>query len=118
MNGHVLCLAEILIAIVDSSARLHAAACSESLMVGFTRDRSVSCCPCKTIDQQMSVTHRMDGLYSRLHIMRQLVGAAPHRQSRGGGVTFGVSVLTQQINNSSESADRLSQLLHAWRPDR
>ena len=39
--------------------------------------------------------------------MRQLVGAAPHRQSRGGGVTFGVSVLTQQINNSSESADRL-----------
>ena len=50
--------------------------------------------------------------------MRQLVGAAPHRQSRGGGVTFGVSVLTQQINNSSESADRLRQLLHAWRPDR
>ena len=47
--------------------------------------------------------------------MRQLVGAAPHRQSRGGGVTFGVSVLTQQINNSSESADRLRQLLHAWR---
>ena len=31
---------------------------------------------------------------------------------------FGVSVLNQQINNSSESADRLSQLLHAWRPDR
>ena len=63
VNGHVLCLAEILIAIVDSSTRLHAAACSESLMVGFTRDRSVSCCPCKTIDQQMSVTHRMDALY-------------------------------------------------------
>ena len=36
VNGHVLCLAEILIAIVDSSACLHAAACSESLMVGFT----------------------------------------------------------------------------------
>ena len=66
MNGHVLCLAEILIAIVDSSARQHAAACSESLMVGFTKDRSVSCCPCKTIDQQMYVTHRMDALYTTM----------------------------------------------------
>ena len=65
MNGHVLCLAEILIAIVDSSARLHAAACSESLMVGFTRDRDQSpAAHAKTIDQQMSVTHRMDVLYT------------------------------------------------------
>ena len=70
VNGHVLCLAEILIAIVDSSTRLHAAACSESLMVGFTRDRSVSCCPCKTIDQQMSVTHRMDILYRPISVRR------------------------------------------------
>ena len=83
MNGHVLCLAEILIAIVDSSARLHAAACSESLMVGFTKDRSVSCCPCKTIDQQMSVTHRMDGLYRSLALGESLTSLmADHPHSR------------------------------------
>ena len=65
VNGHV--LAEILIAIVDSSARLHAAACSESLRVGFTKDRSVSCCPCKnnrSANPRHSYSNRMDALYT------------------------------------------------------
>eukprot|EP01047_Picozoa_sp_COSAG01_P115815 COSAG01_NODE_44475_length_418_cov_17.094044_2_plen_86_part_01 len=40
--------------------------------------------------------------------MRQLVGAAPHRQSRGGGVAFGVSVLTQHASRLTISY----QLMH------